>query len=142
MHLKHFPCFYQCFVITCYWLLWVSIDQQIKVPLPVYFMNTIYLVPILPELLRNHGFDPNTNTNLLNSSPSQSPSCLREIFHLHLLQENTQLGLLYSTKVIKLYKYFTLFIFIYLYDYYNFYLGSCTTNCKSPGWQTDCQNRL
>ncbi|OXA61420.1 Synaptic vesicular amine transporter [Folsomia candida] len=70
------------------------------------------VVPILPELLRHHGVDPTGNLSRVNSTKTldadthdtaeqasgHSSSCLRELFHLHLLQENTQLGLLYSTK--------------------------------------------
>jgi hypothetical protein len=71
-------------------------------------------VPILSELLRGNDFvqsgDPistpkaHNQSNIAESGIDsheivKSPSCLKEIFHLRLLEENSQLGVLYSTKV-------------------------------------------
>jgi len=75
-------------------------------------------VPILPELLRDKEFSStqdstdsssslkdigqnqsDTVTPYGNPDAGKSSSCLKEIFHLRLLEENSQLGILYSTKV-------------------------------------------
>ncbi|CAL8087193.1 unnamed protein product [Orchesella dallaii] len=88
------------------------------------------VVPILPELLRTSGNDlavksyshhsPSPDSSSSNSAPDNhfrndtsvyflqekeksdelAKDCLRRLFHLHMLHENSQLGLLFSTKAL------------------------------------------
>lgn len=88
----------------------------------------IILVPILPELLREEEIQPHDdktaagsggsygNVTLPNSTATATAkvttsvgmdehnnnldeSCLKQLFHLQMLNENSQLGILFSTKV-------------------------------------------
>jgi len=56
-------------------------------------------VPILPEILREQPEASNYDAFVHGWNATTAHKCLQQLLHLNLLKENTQLGLLFSTKV-------------------------------------------